>query len=235
MRVWRLLPVLAGVLACAVSGGAARGAVGHSTLQIPCWSGVAAPADWYVPAGTPTGLVLLIHAYWGDKNSVSGLAKDLSARTGAIVVAPTVSSSPWAQGGCWILGEPLERAVAALFRGDRAALTASASAAGVATPLPAAAVLAGHSAGGNLALAAAGYGASANAVVMLDGGAGDDPSHAQKALAQLPPDFPVFQIASPRGSACIPRPVVTDALTAARPGRFVGVMVVGGSHLDATG
>jgi pimeloyl-ACP methyl ester carboxylesterase len=119
-------------------------------------------------------------------------------------------------------------------------LRESAAAAGI-TVLPEATVLAGHSAGGNLALAAAGYLTGRpgferiRAVVMLDGGAGDDASHAGVALELVPDSLSVLQIASPRGSACIPQPVVTDALVAARPGRFVGVTIVGGNHLDATG
>src|SRR5262249_5664303 len=109
--------------------------VGHSTLNIPCGSGVQAPADWYMPSGTPSGLVWLVHGWLGTKSDVAPLAQAIATRTGALVVAPSLSPWPWEQGGCWMSGEPLERAVAGLFT-DRTALTASARAAGWAAALP---------------------------------------------------------------------------------------------------
>jgi hypothetical protein len=168
------------------------------------------------------------------------LAQAIAARTGAVVVAPSVSSWPWEPGGCWLVGEPLERAVASLFA-DRSALTASAHAAGWVGALPGPLVLAGHSAGGHLALEAAGdmVGsagfADLRSVVLLDGGWTDGPPTPQElaALASLSGGNwrPVLQIASPNGVASD----VTHALLASRPGQFVGVELKNGNHLDAVG
>lgn len=161
-----------------------------------------------------------------------GMAQALSSRSGALVVAVTVSSWPSAD-GCWLGGEPMGQAAARLFDGDRAALTASARAAGYAGMLPRPFVLAGHSLGGALALVTAGYAATSpdlRAVVGLD--AGGYPDQTVPALAKLPAAVPVLQIASPAGRSPAG---VTGPLLAARAGQFVGVEVVNGCHLDASG
>ena len=93
-----------------------------------------------------------------SKSNVSTLAVQLAERTNSVVVAPTVTSNFFAADGCWINGDQMHRAIATLFAGDRAALTASAAAAaGRPVRLPRPFVLAGHSADGNLAAAVAGY------------------------------------------------------------------------------
>ena len=165
----------------------------------------------------------------------------LADTTNSVVVVPTISSNPFAAGGCGIHGAPEQQAVAALFTGDRAALTASAAAAaGRPVALPRPFVLAGHSAGGNLATAVAGYtvdnGAVSDlrAVVLFD--AVDSGGQMSTALAKLTGanDRPVYQIASPC-SLCNGFGSGTAALHEARPDQFIGVLVKHGTHIDAEG
>jgi hypothetical protein len=216
--------------------------VGHSTLEIPCGpDGVTVPADWYFPTGgtaPPTGLIYLNHGFFRSNDNVAALATTLAQETNSIVVAPTTSSNFVDCDGCWVNGEPMQRAVADLFVGERKALNASATAAGYDGTLPEDFVLAGHSAGGNLATAAAGYTvdngsvAYLKAVILFD--AVDNNGAMETALAKLPDDVPVLQIASPC-SICNAFGSGTKALVAARPGQFVGVMMKDGTHLDAEG
>jgi acetyl esterase/lipase len=223
--------------------------VGHSDLNIPCGpGGYTAPADWYFPTQADgsvqaTGVIWLQHGFLANKTFYSVLATTLAQQTNSIVVAPTLTSFPLACAGCWLNGVPMEQAVASMFLGDRAALNISANAAGYQGTLPEQFVLAGHSAGGGFATAVAGYTVDNGAavgpdgknlllgVVMFDGvsmnGALPD------ALASLDTlGIPVYQIAAPPqvwnlfGST-------TDALLAARPGQFDGVVLVGGSHVDS--
>ena len=210
--------------------------VRQSTLQIGT---VTAPADWYFPAGPapPKGLIYLQHGFLASGPMYSYTAATLAQQTDSVVVAPSLSSNFFAPGGNWLGGVPMQRAVADLFVGDRTALTASASAAaGHPVSLPLAFVLIGHSLGGGLAAAAAGYtvdnGASRNlaGVVLFDpvGNNGAIPT----AMAKLPADIPVLMIASPPyfwnefGGAAVD-------MVKARPGQFVGVQLVGGRHIDS--
>jgi pimeloyl-ACP methyl ester carboxylesterase len=147
-----------------------------------------------------------------------------------------VTSNFFASDGFWIGGAPLQNAVADLFVGDRDALTASAIAAGfTGTTLPQRVVIAGHSAGGGLALAVAGYMVDNGTIgdlaglVLLDGVALGD---ASEVLEKVPDDLPVYQIASPP-YAWNMFGATSDALVQARPGRFTGVELAGGSHIDA--
>ena len=133
---------------------------GTSTVQLPNSAGRSVDADWYFPnqAEEPVGLVYLNHGFFRSKTNMAALAVQLAERTNSIVVAPTISSNPFATDGYTINGEPMQRAIASLFAGDRVELTASASAAaGKAIVLPRQFVLSGHSAGGNLAAAVARY------------------------------------------------------------------------------
>lgn len=210
--------------------------VRESTLQI---GEVTAPADWYFPAGPepPTGVIYLQHGFFATAPMYSYTAARLAEQTHSIVVAPTLSSNFFATDGNWLGGATLQRAAADLFVGDRAALTASASAAaGHPVTLPQDFVLVGHSLGGGFVTGVAGYtadnGAIANlvGVVLLDGVGLKDTI--PTAMAKLPADLPVLMIASPPyfwnlfGSA-------SSELTQARPGQFVGVQLVGGRHIDA--
>ena len=213
---------------------------GTSTVQLPNSAGRSVDADWYFPnqAEEPVGLVYLNHGFFRSNTNMASLAVQLAERTNSIVVAPTISSNPFATDGYTINGEPMQRAVASLFAGDRIELTASASAAaGKAIVLPRQFVLSGHSAGGNLAAAVARYttdnGAAdeLRAVVMLDG---VDNGGAIAAAAERLDGIPIYQIAAECGS-CNAFGSGTNALVAARPDSFVGVLLKGGTHVDAEG
>jgi hypothetical protein len=190
----------------------------------------------------PTGIVWLQHAFFQTKDNVVALAESIAGSTGAIVVAPTITSDPLAPGGCWINGTAMARAVADLFVGERSALQTSADAArGGRVWLPRPFVLSGNSAGGNLATGAAGDTAlpggdivDLRGVVLYD--AVDYGRSMQNALAQLTgaDNRPVLQIAAPP-NPCNAFGSGTAALLSARPDQFVGVELVNGTHLDAEG
>ena len=128
------------------------------------------------------------------------------------------------------------RAVADLFTGDRAALNASARAAGYAGTLPTRVVLAGHSLGGGLVTGVTRYLVELGAtdalagVVMLDGVSSLDYMSAD--LEKIPVSIPVYNLSG--------RPYGWNAfgdtnvrLAQARPGMFTGVELPGGGHADA--
>lgn len=208
--------------------------VGHSTLSIPCGPGVTVAVDWYLPSAPATGVVLLQHGYSGQKADVAPLARAIVAKSGALVVAPSMNSS----GSCSIETAAMHQAVAQVFA-SRSALVTSAAAAGWNKPVPEAFVLAGHSAGGNLALDAARYLAGTAAfselrsVVLFDGGTTNTTSQAPSALQAIP-GKQVLTVSSPPGTAC-KLGDTTPAIVAARPGQFVGVQIENGLHLDAIG
>lgn len=218
--------------------------MGRSTLEMPCGCGQTVDATWYFPhdpenpepgAEPPRGVIYLQHGFFRNDRAVSALAIALAEQTNSVVVTPTVTSNFFAGDGCWINGEPMQHAVADLFA-DRTALTASAQAAGWIGALPEQYILAGHSAGGGLAVAAAGYARDDEdlaGVILFDGvSAGDDMTRALAALADT--DVQVLQIASPAG-VWNNFGASTADLVDARPGEFVGVRIVGGSHIDAEG
>ena len=121
-------------------------------------------------------------------------AAELAQQTNSIVVAPTMSTNGFAPDGMWLGGAPLQMAVADLFEGDRAALTASASAAaGHTVTLPLQFVL-GDLVDNEAAADLAG-------VVLFDSvaPAGQD-SLVSTTLAKLPADLPVLLIGSPPSS-----------------------------------
>jgi hypothetical protein len=166
-------------------------------------------------------------------------AATLAEQTHSIVVTPSLTSNWFDADAAWLGGTPMQKAVADLFVGDRTALTESASAAaGYDVTLPSKFVLAGHSLGGSLVMGAAGY--------MVDNGSIDDlagvllldsvdlnntvPTALQKLTGVN--DRPVLDISSERYVWNMDGRV-GDELEAARPGRFNGVMLVGGRHIDA--
>ncbi len=223
--------------------------VGYATLSIPVGIGYEAPADWYFPTqadGTvqAQGVIWLQHASGTTGGAYSVLASQLARQTNSIVVAATLPSIPPSNGGNWSLpGDPMQAAVASLFVGDRLALNAAARAAGyVGQGATGSFVLAGHSTGGGFATAVGALtvdnGAAANllGVIMYDGvatGASDGSGSFAKQLAELAAsDIPIYQIAAPaqRWNAY---GATTNALMAARSGEFHGVVLVGGSHVDA--
>ncbi len=217
--------------------------VGHSDLEIPCGpDGYTARADWYFPTqadGTvaASGVIWLQHGFLSDKSFYSALATTLAQQTNSIVVAPNITSFPFACAGCWLGGEPMQQAVAAMFVDpNRVLLNSSAIAAGFTGVLPEQFVLSGHSAGGGLAIAAGGsYAAdpgnngSLLGIVMFDGVSlsGSAPESIQD-LAGIP----VYQIAAPPQALNLGGQTTSD-LIEARPDQFVGDVLVGGSHVDS--
>ena len=214
-----------------------------STLEVGCGCGETLDADWYFPnqAEEPAGLIYLQHGFFRSKANVSALAVQLAEQTNSVVVVPTVASNPFAQGGCWVNGDAMHRAVAGLFVGDMAALTASATAAaGHPVILPTQFVLAGQSAGGNLAASAAAYTVDngaidrLRAVVMFDGVDNGGRIAAGSAALTGVNARPVFQIAADC-ALCNVFGAGTSALVDSRPDGFVGVRLEGGKHTDAEG
>jgi pimeloyl-ACP methyl ester carboxylesterase len=214
--------------------------VRQSTLQIDCGDGYVVPADWYVPAGAeqspPEHLIYLQHGFLASGPWYSYTAATLAEQTNSIVVAPSLTSNFFACDACWLGAAPMQRVVADLFRSDNTALAGSALAAGYTEALPERVVLVGHSLGGGLVAATAGYMVKNNTigrlagVVMLDGVGMNDA--VPTGLANVPDELPIYQLAAPSyfwnqfGAA-------NDALVQARPDRFVGVVLEGGSHVDA--
>ncbi len=208
-----------------------------STLQYD--NGYTAPADWYFPAGSnPQGLIYLQHGFLASAPLYSYTAATLAEDTDSIVVAPTITSNFFAADGDWLGGAPMEAAAADLFVGDRAALTASASAAaGHPVTLPQRVVLVGHSLGGGFVVATAADmvddGAADNlAGVVLFDGVSFQPGLLQTDLDTLPASTPVLLIASPPYFWNLWGQMGT-ALVTARPDQFVGVELVGGRHIDS--
>ncbi|WP_236694342.1 hypothetical protein [Mycolicibacterium obuense] len=155
-------------------------------------------------------------------------------------MAPSLSSNFFSPSAEWVGGSTVQRAVAELFVGDRAALTQSASlAAGYEVVLPQKFVLVGHSAGGTLVTSVAGFlvdnGAIADlqGVVMLDGVEPAGSPFVNNALSKLRGENyrPIYLISSDRyfwsrnGD-------MADKLQLARPDDFNGVNLVGGRHID---
>lgn len=208
--------------------------VESSTLQI---GDVEVPADWYFPdTDKPAGIIYLQHGFMATASFYSATAAYLAEKTLSIVVAPTLTWNIFDIDGYPLMLSRTHRAVADLFTGDRAALNASAQAAGYHKPLPSRLVLAGHSAGGGLAVGVAGYLADRDAtgdlagVVMLDGvGFGD---HLSSDLAKIPRDIPVYNLAGEPYGWNDFGGASTD-LAEVRPGEFTGVLVNGGLHADA--
>ncbi|WP_167106124.1 hypothetical protein [Mycobacterium sp. DL592] len=219
---------------------------GHSTLTIPVGSNsYTAPTDWYLPTQADgsvnaTGLIYLQHGFLSQAPWYSALAMSLAQQTNSIVVAPTLPSFPSPTcAGCFLSGIPMQQGVASLFLGDRAALTISASQAGYIGTLPESFILSGHSAGGGLAAISGGFYEDALAagdenhllgVVMFDGVAIDSTMFGN-ALTSLA-GIPVYQIAAPPQALNVNGQTTGD-LTAGRPGQFVGVELVDGSHVDS--
>jgi hypothetical protein len=182
---------------------------GRSTLQIDCGDGYTADADWYFPTeGEPDKFIYFQHGFPARAGFYNLTLEALAERNNAIVVAPSITSNIFACDACAMSGEPMQAAVARLFEGDRAALLASAEAAGYEGTLPEQFVITGQSAGASLAVAAAGYYhqfAPANeksnmvGVILYDvsaiGGSATGNALAN-ALDKLPATIPVLNIAS---------------------------------------
>ena len=211
-----------------------------STLTMPD-SGQTVRADWYFPehVDSSTRLVYLQHGFMATGPMYGYTAGYLAEHTNSIVVVPTLSSNLFDSTGYWLGGEPMQQSVADLFVGDRPELTESAvAAAGEPVTLPTDFVLVGHSLGGMLVTGTAGRMVDNGAVddlrgvVLLD--AVDTHSDMPDALAKLSGTNyrPVLDISSERHVWNLDG-TVGDELSAARPGEFNGVMLVGGRHIDA--
>ena len=206
-------------------------------------------ADWYYPDSDepPQRLIYLQHGYLGVGPMYSYTASWLAHRTNSIVVAPTLSSNRYVRDGFWLGDDQAHRATADLLLGDREALTASAVAAGFArkygsgAALPETFTLVGHSLGAGVAAGAAGYYADAviasgatnrlAGIVLLDGAPpGDVLGQALDKLDGLGADIPVLELGAPREEGSRR---VDEALNGHRPGRFNGIVLDDGQHLDS--
>lgn len=213
-----------------------------SSLTLPIGTGRSVQADWYFPedADDSTRLIYFQHGFLASGPIYSYTIAHLAERTGAIIVAPSLSSNFFSPSAEWVGGSTIHRAVADLFVGDRAVLNESATAAaGYAVTLPQKFVLVGHSAGGTLVTSVAGYLADNGAIadlqgiVMLDGVEPAGSPFVSNALSKLRgADYrPIYLISSDRyfwsrnGD-------MADKLQLARPDDFNGVNLVGGRHID---
>lgn len=226
--------------------------VRSSTIELRTGQRVA--ANWYYPEGDvpPTRMILLQHGFLAQGPMYSYTAANLAARTNSIVVTPTLPSNMFAGEDAWLGGSGMASAIADLFVGDRAALTESAIAAGYATryglnpetaALPTKFAMAGHSLGGHLVAGVAGFLAENGAardlvgVITLDG----------VPLGTTMPDalvkldayelasghyVPIREIGAP-ANYLNSSSNVKQALSAARPDRFNGVVLNGGVHMDS--
>lgn len=213
-----------------------------SSLTLPIGSGRQVEADWYFPetVDDSTRLIYLQHGFMASGPMYSYTAANLAERTNSIVVVPSLSSNFFDANAEWVGGSTMQQAVAKLFEGGRAALAESATAAaGYTVTLPQKFVLVGHSAGGTLVTAVAGYLADDDAlddlagVVMLDGVEPKGSAAVSDALTKLTGDHyrPIYLISSQRymwnrhGD-------MADKLMAARPDTFNGVALADGMHID---
>ena len=224
-----------------------------STLEIG--NGKVVPADWYYPDTDqpPARLIYLQHGFLATGPMYSYTAAYLAEGTDSIVVAPSLTSNPFAADSFWLGGDGMHRAVADLFVGERVALTRSAVAAGYAenygldpanAALPLQFALVGHSLGGGLVSGVAGYavdnGAAANlvGVILLDGvPSGDVLPNALTKLAAYEKSeggryIPVRVIGAPT-NFFNSSSNANQQLSEARPDRYNGVVLVEGVHMDA--
>ena len=214
-------------------------------------------ANWYYPEvdegdPPPTRMILLNHGLLALGPMYSYTAANLAEETQSIVVTPSLPSNFFAGGTYWLGSTEMASAVADLFFDDRAALTKSALDAGYATQygldpmtakLPQKFGLAGHSLGGNLVAAAAGFLAENGAaddlvgVITLDGvPTGTTMVDALRKLndyeALTDHYIPIREIGAPP-NLFNSTSNVKEALSTARPDRFNGVVLTDGVHMDS--
>lgn len=223
--------------------------VGAAKLDIPCGpNGFQANARWYFPTQADgsvqaDGVIWLQHGFAAIAPFYSALATELAQQTNSIVVTPTLPFLPSLFcPGCWLNGTPMQEAAATMFLGSRAGLNISANAAGYQGTLPEQFVMAGHSAGGGFATAVAGdyifdLGPDPTdnqllGVVMFDGVSSNTADFAESIASLDTLDIPDYTVASP-SQAWNAFGMTTNELVELRPGQFVGVELVGGSHVDS--
>jgi hypothetical protein len=208
----------------------------------------------------PERLIHLQHGFLANGPMYSHTAAYLAERTNSIVVVTSLTSNPFAAGGMWLGGDAMHRAVAQLYLDDdRRALGASLTTAALRlgrgdVVLPQRFALIGHSLGGGFAPDVAGYYAEGLLLKReSDPGVANDlvgvvsydgvpfPSVLPAAMARLaaleaggdPRDYiPVYELAAPLNLFNIFSDIQAD-LTSARPGRFNGVVLARGVHMDA--
>ncbi|MDZ4234840.1 MAG: alpha/beta hydrolase [Dietzia sp.] len=234
--------------------------VSSSTLVIS--PGNEVPADWYYPTqGQPERLIYLQHGILASSPMYSHTAAYLAERTNSVVIATTLTSNPFADDNLWLGGDGMHKAVAQLFLDEnRAALNASLTTATLkagtqSLTVPTEFVLVGHSLGGGFAPGVAGHYADglvarraagqvaanhAAGVVLLDG-VPFSPimPNALGRMKQLeesnngdPADYiPVYQIGAPLNFLNA-NSAVNEELSVARPGKFNGVVINNGVHMD---
>ena len=213
-----------------------------SSLTLPVGTGEEVQADWYFPevVDDSTHLVYLQHGFMASGPMYSYTAAHLAERTNSIVVVPSLSSNFFDPNADWVGGSTMQKAVAKLFEGQRTALTESASAAwGSVIELPETFALVGHSAGGTLVTAVAGYLADDDAlddlvgIVMLDGVEPKGSHAVNDALAKLTGEhYRPIQLISSQRYMWNRGGDMADKLMAARPDDFNGVALTGGTHID---
>jgi hypothetical protein len=210
-------------------------------LAIPVGTGRVVPANWYFPSEpqSPTRLLYLQHGFLASAPLYSYTAAVLAQQTNSIVVTPSLTSNLFASDAAWLGEMALQRAVADLFIGERPSLTASATlASGSSVTLPRRFVLAGHSMGGGLVAGAAGFCVDNGAVSDLAGVMLFDAVSLNNAL---PTAMEKLTGVDNRPVLLITEPLhfwnqlgdVSRYLVQARPNQFVGISLVGGSHIDA--
>jgi hypothetical protein len=211
-------------------------------------------ANWYYPEGDvpPDRMILLSHGFLALGPMYSYTAANLAAATNSIVVTPTLPSNFLAADDRWLGGTGMAEVMADLFVGDREALTQSAIKAGYATrygldpataALPQKFGLAGHSLGGQLVSGMAGFlaenGAADNlvGVITLDGvPTGTTLADSLDKLDDYEADgghyIPIREIGAPT-NLFNSISNVNQSLNEGRPGRFNGVVLAGGVHMDS--
>lgn len=194
------------------------------------------PADWYFPdTDTPAGLIYLQHGVLANASFYSATAAYLAEKTNSLVVVPTLTWNPFDVDDYPLVWPSTGRAIADLFAGDRAVLTASAEAAGYDGVLPTRIVLVGHSAGGGLIamigryMVEAGNADDLAGLVMLDGVGTLSPL--SQDLNAIPLSIPVYNIAA-APSSWNWYGDTNRKLDLVRPGVFTGVTIRGGHHAD---
>ncbi len=265
VRVYRVRAVLLTVAMVLTLGGgllvtgapanaAGRVAVSDTFVTARCGGqAVRIPMRWYIPSGTPTGLVWLQHGFTRAANDLRGLASSY-ARDGMLVATPQIDTIN--RDGCIVSSIALidnHAFVATMGRvfGDAwqpgSALAASLNRAGArvgrSVAMPDRMIFAGHSNGAEFVLVAANelrrsrpasFNAHFAGLTLLDPGRtaiNNDFAVAAKGLGGRTPIRIVAARLSPYNyfGTCV------GTLLADNPGRFLGARLVNGNHMDAEG